>query len=89
MMVASEPAANPTQNVPLIARSTQPRMRAGISSSIAELIAEYSPPIPAPVRNRKKAKLQKSQENAVRNAAIKYSPSVTVKSFFRPQRSVR
>ena len=54
--------------MPLIARSTQPRTRAGISSSIAELIAEYSPPMPAPVKNRKKAKLQKSQENAVRNA---------------------
>ena len=35
---------------------------------MAELIAEYSPPIPAPVRNRKKAKLQKSHENAVRIA---------------------
>ena len=29
-----------------------PRTRAGISSSIAELIAAYSPPIPAPVKNR-------------------------------------
>ena len=42
--------ADPEQ--PLMARSTQPRTRAGISSSIAELIAEYSPPIPAPVKNR-------------------------------------
>ena len=33
-------------------RSTLPRARAGIISSIAELIAEYSPPIPAPVKNR-------------------------------------
>jgi hypothetical protein len=33
-------------------RSTRPRARAGISSSIAELIAEYSPPIPAPVKKR-------------------------------------
>ena len=69
--VASDPAAAPTQNVPLIARSTRPRTRAGISSSIAELIAEYSPPIPAPVKKRKTAKLQKSQENAVRNAATR------------------
>ena len=33
-------------------RSTRPRTRAGISSSIAELIAAYSPPMPAPVKNR-------------------------------------
>ncbi len=38
---------------------------------MAELIAEYSPPIPAPVKNRKTAKLQKSQENAVQNAATR------------------
>ena len=73
-MLASEPAAAPTQNVPLIARSAQPRTRPGISSSIAELIAEYSPPIAAPVRKRKKAKLAKSQENAVRNAADQVQP---------------
>jgi hypothetical protein len=33
-------------------RSTVPRTRAGISSSIAELIAAYSPPMPAPVKKR-------------------------------------
>ena len=33
-------------------RSTRPRTRAGISSSIAELIAAYSPPMPAPVKKR-------------------------------------
>src|ERR1700743_1460876 len=33
-------------------RSTRPHTRAGISSSMAELIAAYSPPIPAPVRER-------------------------------------
>ena len=59
-MLASEPMAAPTQKVPLIARSAQPRTRAGISSSMAELIAEYSPPIAAPVRKRKVAKLRKS-----------------------------
>ena len=32
--------------------STRPRYLAGISSSIAELMAAYSPPMPAPVRNR-------------------------------------
>ena len=88
-MVASEPSAAPSQKVPLIARSAQPRTRAGISSSMAELIAAYSPPIPAPVRKRKTAKLRKSHEKAVRNAATRYRPSVTVKSFLRPSRSVR
>ena len=51
-IVSSEPAAAPTQNEPLIATSTRPRYFAGISSSIAELIAAYSPPMPAPVRKR-------------------------------------
>ena len=32
--------------------STRPRNRAGISSSIAELIAAYSPPMPMPAMNR-------------------------------------
>ena len=45
---APAPAAEPAQYEPLIIRSTRPRTRAGISSSIAELIAEYSPPMPAP-----------------------------------------
>ena len=51
-MVSSAPPAAPIQNEPLIAMSTRPRYFAGISSSIAELIAAYSPPMPAPVRNR-------------------------------------
>ena len=51
-MVSSEPPAAPTQNEPLMATSTRPRYFAGISSSIAELMAAYSPPIPAPVRKR-------------------------------------
>ena len=51
-MVSSAPAAAPTQNEPLIAMSTRPRYFAGISSSMAELIAAYSPPMPVPVRNR-------------------------------------
>jgi hypothetical protein len=42
----------PSQNEPLMIRSTRPRSRAGISSSMAELMAAYSPPIPAPVKNR-------------------------------------
>ena len=69
-MLASEPAAAPSQKVPLIARSAQPRTRAGISSSMAELIAEYSPPMAAPVRKRKNAKLTKFQEKAVNRAEI-------------------
>ena len=51
-MVRRDPAAAPTQNEPLMAMSTRPRYRAGMSSSIAELMAAYSPPMPAPVRNR-------------------------------------
>ena len=51
-MVSSAPPAAPIQNEPLMAMSTRPRYCAGISSSIAELIAAYSPPMPAPVRNR-------------------------------------
>src|ERR1700755_1777739 len=47
-----DPITEPSQKAELIPRSTWPRTRAGINSSIAELIAEYSPPIPAPVRNR-------------------------------------
>jgi hypothetical protein len=46
-------------------KSMRPRRRAGINSSIAELTAEYSPPIPAPVMKRKMAKLARFHENAV------------------------
>ncbi len=46
------PTTAPSQNDPLMIRSMRPRARAGIISSIAELIAEYSPPIPAPVKKR-------------------------------------
>ncbi len=38
----------PAQYVPLTAMSTRPRNLAGIISSIAELIAAYSPPMPIP-----------------------------------------
>ena len=61
----SAPAAVPSHHEPLIPRSTQPRTRAGISSSIALLIAEYSPPIPAPARKRKRKKLHALKEKAV------------------------
>ena len=49
------PAAAPTQKLPLTARSMRPRSRAGMNSWMAELIAAYSPPIPAPVRKRSAA----------------------------------
>ena len=49
----------------LIASATRPRTRAGTSSSIAELMAEYSPPMPLPARKRKAMNDQKSQERAV------------------------
>jgi hypothetical protein len=63
--VTSAPRIVPNHHVPLIARSVHPRFRAGISSSIAELIAAYSPPIPNPIRNRNRKKLHMSHENAV------------------------
>ena len=53
-------------------RSTRPRARAGISSSIAELIAAYSPPIPAPVKKRAARKNQSAEcENAVATVATR------------------
>ena len=61
--------AAPTQKLPLIARLTRPRTRAGINSSIAELIAAYSPPMPSPVRKRHHANHAKSVENAVATVA--------------------
>jgi len=59
-MLAKAPRAAPPQYVPLIAMSTCPRYFDGISSSIAELIAAYSPPMPSPAMNRKAARNQKS-----------------------------
>src|SRR5436305_14110126 len=59
------PTAVPIQNDPLMIRSTAPRTRAGISSSTAELMAEYSPPIPAPVTTRQAMNHQTLNEQAV------------------------
>ena len=42
----------PAQYVPLMPMSTRPRYFAGIISSMAELIAAYSPPMPAPAMKR-------------------------------------
>src|SRR5436309_12944209 len=64
-IVAAEPMAAPIQKLPLMMRSTRPRTRAGINSSIAELMAAYSPPMPAPVSARKMAYDQKFHDNAV------------------------
>ena len=69
-------------------RSTRPRARAGIISSIAELIAEYSPPIPAPVKKRAARNQSADCENAVASVATRYTESVIRKSFLRPKRSV-
>jgi hypothetical protein len=64
-IAATAPPAAPIQKLPLIIRSTRPRNRAGISSSIAELIAAYSPPMPAPVKKRAAKKYQALKEKAV------------------------
>ena len=64
------PIAAPTQKLPLMTRSVQPRTRAGTSSWMVELMAEYSPPMPAPVMNRKSMKLQTFHANAVANVAV-------------------
>jgi hypothetical protein len=52
-----------------MARFTRPRTRAGISSSMAELMAAYSPPMPRPVTKRHSAKKAKSGEKAVASVA--------------------
>src|SRR5215211_5512053 len=62
---ASEPRIVPIQYEPPITRSTHPRTRAGISSSTAEWIAEYSPPTPAPVITRQAMNQAKLIEHAV------------------------
>ena len=52
-------------------RSIRPRTRAGMSSSMAELTAAYSPPMPAPVRKRTRKKYQAENENAVATVATR------------------
>jgi hypothetical protein len=70
-IAATAPTAAPIQKLPLITRSVHPRTRAGISSWIVELIAVYSPPMPAPVASRNRAKLQKFQDSAVAAVATR------------------
>src|SRR5215469_15106079 len=84
--VDAEPARAPSQKLPLMIRSIRPRKRAGISSSIAELTAEYSPPIPAPVKKRKAAKLGRFQEKAVNATPARYVARLTKKNLRRPKR---
>ncbi|GJE71436.1 hypothetical protein CHKEEEPN_2982 [Methylorubrum podarium] len=66
-----EPSAAPIQNEPLMTRSVQPRTRAGISSWMVELIAVYSPPMPAPVRKRNRQKLQIFHDRPVAAVAMR------------------
>ena len=65
------PMAEPSQYVPFTIRSTRPRTRAGINSSIAELIAAYSPPMPAPVKNRTRKKYHGAKAKAVASVATR------------------
>ena len=85
---AARPPAAPTQNEPLMAMSIRPRYLAGISSSIAELMAAYSPPMPAPVMDRQTKYHVGFIENAVSTVPTSRRPSVIRNSFFRPNRSV-
>lgn len=52
-------------------RSTRPRYLEGISSSIALLMAAYSPPMPKPVRKRKTKNHQGLNEIAVSAVAAR------------------
>ncbi len=85
---SSAPAAAPAQYVPLMMMSMRPRCWAGISSSMAELIAEYSPPMPMPVTKRQAKKNSGVHANAVAMVAPRYTPSVIMNSFLRPKMSV-
>ena len=69
--ITSAPKAAPAQYVPLMTMSIRPRCRAGISSSIAELIAAYSPPMPKPVRNRNRKNHQGANDRAVSAVATR------------------
>src|SRR4051794_25385326 len=89
MSDASEPRIVPIQYDPPITRSTHPRTRAGISSSTAEWIAEYSPPTPAPVITRQAMNQAKLIENAVSTLPARKMQSVSMNSRLRPIRSAK
>lgn len=55
---------------------------------MVELMAAYSPPMPAPVSARNTTRLAKFHENAVASVAEMYTPSVMKNSLRRPSRSV-
>ncbi len=67
----SAPSAAPIQKLPLTIRSVCPRRRAGTNSCTAELIAEYSPPMPAPVTKRNSANDQKFHDKPVSTVAMR------------------
>jgi len=54
----------------LISPSTRPRYAGGMNSSIAELIAPYSPPMPTPVMKRNTASDVKSHAKPVSTVAM-------------------
>jgi hypothetical protein len=67
-----------------MAMSTRPRLRAGISSSIAVSIAAYSPPVPSPVSVRITKKYQGANAKALATEATMQRPSVARNSRLRP-----
>jgi hypothetical protein len=79
----------PIQNEPPITRSTAPRTRAGISSSTAEWMAEYSPPTPAPVTKRQTRNQMKFIEKAVSTLPARKIASVSMNRRLRPILSAR
>ena len=86
---ADAPVADPSHQLPLIARSVCPRRRAGINSSIAELMAAYSPPMPAPGQKSEEHQAWQIPGEAVKIVATRYSSNVIMNHFFRPCRSVK
>ncbi len=66
-------------------RSVQPRTRAGISSWMVELIAAYSPPMPAPVMKRNSRKLHRFHENAVAAVASQVDGERDEEQFLAPE----
>ena len=63
------------------------RARTGITSATRATPTANSPPTPKPVRNRKNAKLQGSQERALRPVKAEYNRIVSNIVFARPTRS--
>jgi len=68
----------------LMMSATRPHTRAGTNSSIAELTAAYSPPMPSPVTQRQTAMLAKSHEKAVSRVPVRYTARVAKSNRKRP-----